>query len=180
MTNEKMKKIFFLPIILLSTVVIAVSLFSISGQKEMTNNNERVVEPQLKEEIITFNWQEGEKPVLLMSASKEVSIGAIDLYIGYKGVDVVKVNNLSELPKPAFFKISEKNNLIVINYLISEDEGFKLSAGQSVRVMELELSSELVSGAQLVVDEKTNVVENDTVEMVPYKSENLIIKSSFE
>lgn len=178
MKNTNIKNKYFLPLVLLSIVTIAVSLFSITNKKNITDIKAGLVKMQPKEEVITFSWEKGEKPVLLMTASKEVSIGAIDLYIGYKGVDVLKVDNLDEIPNLAFSKVSEKNDLVVMNYLISENEGFKLIPGQSIRVIELEISPEISNMAELFIDNKTNVVENDSVEMVPYKSENLIINST--
>lgn len=178
MKNTNIKNKYFLPLVLLSIVTIAVSLFSITNKKNITDIKAGLVKMQPKEEVITFSWEKGEKPVLVITASEEVSIGAIDLYIGYKNVEITGVTNLGELPEPAFSKVSEKNDLVVMNYLISENEGFKLIPGQSIRVIELEISPEISNMAELFIDNKTNVVENDSVEMVPYKSENLIINST--
>ncbi len=180
MKNNKISNKYFLPLVLLSMIVIAVSLFSITNQKNITDIKAELVKIQPKKDIIAFSWEKGEKPVLLMTASEEVSIGAIDLYIGFKGVNVIDANNLDELPDLAFSKVSEKNALVVMNYLISEDEGFKLVPGQTIRVVEFEISPETSDTAELFIDQKTNVVENDTVEMVPYKSENLMVNSTLE
>ncbi|HPR99572.1 MAG TPA: hypothetical protein PLU63_01975 [Candidatus Woesebacteria bacterium] len=161
-------------------VVIAVSLFSITNRENVTDISGRMVATQPEEGIVSFSWQKGEKPVLLMTASEEVSIGAIDLYIGYKNVEVIRASNLSELPEPAFLKVSSDNSLVVLNYLISEDEGFKIYPGQSIRVVELDVSSEMMDGAEVFIDEETNVVDNDTMKGLPYKSESLMFNSSLE
>lgn len=180
--NMKNKKI-FIPTILISIAVIAVSIFSLSSKKggEITNFNFPNKESG-KNNIITFTWKQADKPVLVMTASEEVSIDAIDLYIGYKNVEIAGVNNLGELPEPAFSKVSTNNYLVVLNYLISEDDGFMMFPGQSVNVLELDLSSEMVNGSELFIDEKTNVVknvvDNETQKELPYKSENLIINST--
>ncbi len=175
-----MKNKYFLPVVLLSLVVIAVSLFSITNQKKITDIDGGMVDTQSKEEIVSFSWQKGEKPILLMTASEEVSIAALDLYIGYKNIEVVGVSNLGELPEPAFQKVSNDNSLVVLNYLISEDDGFKIYPGQSVKIAELDISSEITTGAELFIDEETNIVDNNTIKGLPYKSENLMINGSLE
>lgn len=178
----KMKnKKYFIPIVLLSIAVIAVSIFSLSSKKssEVVNFDSPSIEVE-ENNVITFSWQQAEKPVLVMTASEEVAIGAIDLYVGYKNVDVAGVTNMGELPEPAFSKVNSDNSLVVLNYLISEDDGFKISPGQSVNVLELDLSSEMVDGAELFIDNKTNVVDNETVKGLTYKSENLMINSTLE
>src|SRR5574344_1686582 len=98
----------------------------------------------------------------MMTSSEEISIGAIDLYIGYKNVEVIGVNNMGELPEPAFSKVSQDNSLIVLNYLISEDDGCKILPGQSVRVVELDSSSQVDDDNELFIDQETNVVDNET------------------
>lgn len=180
MKNENVKNKYFLPVVLLSFIVISVSLFSILDRRSNTENRKMSADNQQKNEMVTFSWQEGEKPVLLMSASQEVSIGAIDLYIGYKNVDVKGVKNFDELPEPAFSKVSANNSLVVLNYLIPEDDGFKIFPGQGVKVAEFEISSNSENGYELFIDGKTSIVDNDTVEMVPWRSEDLIINSTLE
>ena len=171
-----------LPIIFLSFVVIVVSLFSMTSLKNKTPMLENLAEikDDQKGEIITFSWENIEKPVLVITASEEVSIGAIDLYIGYKNVEITGVTNLGELPEPAFSKVSQDNSLVVLNYLISEDDGFKILPGQSVKVIELNISPEMTSEAEIFIDKETNIVDNNTIKGLPYKSENLIINSVLE
>jgi len=179
MNMKKIKNKYFLPTVLLSIVVIAVSVFSISKRKDFTiiekvpSSNEEV-----GESVISFSWREGERPVLLMSASEEVSIGAIDLYIGYRNSSVSAVTNMGQLPEPAFLRISSDSSLVVLNYLITADDGFKIFPGQSVEVVQLDVLSEIPDGAELFIDQETNIVDNDTVRGLTYKSENLIINSS--
>jgi hypothetical protein len=178
---NNMKNKNLLPIIFLSFVVIAVSLFSITSLKDKAYNGNLIdIKDDQKAEVITFYWENVDKPVLVMSASEEISIGAIDLYIGYKNVEINGVSNFGELPEPAFSKVSQDNSLVVLNYLISEDNGFKILPGQSVKVVELDISSQVGEGNELFIDEKTNVVDNETVEGLTYKSENLIINSILE
>lgn len=178
---NNMKNKNLLPIIFLSFVVIVVSLFSITSLKDKAYNGNLIdIKDDQKDEVITFYWENIEKPVLMMTSSEEISIGAIDLYIGYKNVEVIGVNNMGELPEPAFSKVSQDNSLIVLNYLISEDDGFKILPGQSVRVVELDISSQVDDDNELFIDQETNVVDNETVKGLTYKSENLIINSILE
>jgi len=60
---SKMKNKNILPIIFLSFVVIVVSLFSMTSLK---NNGKSVNNDDKENEIISFYWEKGEKPVLLM------------------------------------------------------------------------------------------------------------------
>lgn len=179
---NNMKNKNLLPIIFLSFVVIVVSLFSMTSLKNKTPILENLTEikDDQKGEIITFSWENIEKPVLVMTASEEVSIGAIDLYIGYKNVEITGVTNLGELPEPAFSRVSKGNSLVVLNYLISEDDGFKILPGQSLRVVELDILPQVDQGYELFIDQETNVVDNETVKGLTYKSENLIINSILE
>ncbi len=178
---NNMKNKNFLPIIFLSFVVIAVSLFSMTSLKDRAYNGNLIeVKDNQKDEIITFYWERAEKPILMMKANEEVSIGAIDLYIGYKNIEISGATNLGELPEPTFSKVSQDNSLIVLNYLISEDEGFKIIPGQSVKVIELNISPEMTSEAEIFIDKETNIVDNNTIKGLPYKSENLIINSVLE
>lgn len=171
-----MKNKNILPIVFLCFIVIAVSLFSMTSLKK--NVSKLVTDNNQQNEIITFYWEKGEKPILMMKASEEVAIGAIDLYVGYKNVEIANVANLGELPEPAFSKVSEKNSMVVLNYLISDELGFKVSPEKNIKLIELDISSEIIEGAELFIDQKTNIVDNNTIKGLPYKSENLIINSS--
>lgn len=122
-----------------------------------------------EEPIVEFTWiDEGMKRILEMRVKKTVAIDAIDLYISYKGVTINSVNNAGDLPKPSFSKISTEKSLVVMNYLISEAEGFSITSNQVVRVAELDITPFEGMSPELSIDPKTQVVENRTAKVLPY------------
>lgn len=179
-----MKNKLFLPIIVVTLIIMLESVLLLTtkqGQKTKTmvtdTGSPRVT---LIEDAISFEWQneDNNKANLVMKANKSMSIDAIDLYVAYKNTKVESVNNLNELPKPTFSKISTEKSLVVMNYLIPEVEGFKLVKGQSVRIAEFDLILNSTGSAELSIDAKTQVVENTTSKVLPFNSKNLIINST--
>ena len=174
----------FWPIIVVAIIIMVESVLLLSNNQNKNNEdyNQAKILPTQEvkvEEVVGFDWlQENGKAILVMKANDEVSIDAIDLYIGYKDLEVVSIKNLGELPKPSFSKISTEKSLVVMNYLISVTEGFKMVPGQVIRVAELELSSIITEDAELSIDTKTQVVENGTAKVLPFSSKNLIINST--
>ncbi|MFA5026158.1 MAG: hypothetical protein WC503_06660 [Candidatus Shapirobacteria bacterium] len=182
-----MKNKLFWPIIVISIIIIVESIVLISrnqaNKTALTNNVEVNVTPneEVKKvaDVFSFEWlYESGKATLTLTANQTVSIDAIDLYIGYKNVKVDSVKNLEELPKPSFTKISTEKSLVVMNYLISEADGFKITAGQNVKIAELEISPDADGGAELTIDKGTLVVENGTAKVLPFSSRNLIINGA--
>lgn len=170
----KNKKLFW-PIGILCVIVIAVSIMSLS---QKTDLNKAPVDEVVPEAKVSFTWENEEKPVLLMKANEEIAIDAIDLYIGYKGLVVDAVTNLNELPEASFSTISTDTSLVVLNYLISEVEGFKMSPGQVLRIVDLDVILDSDQSGELSIDPKTLVVETEISKVLPYTSENLMINST--
>lgn len=171
----KNKKLFW-PIVILSVVIIIESIVFLS--KKTNLEKPTAVDEVASEEKVSFSWENDGKPVLLMTANEEIAIDALDLYIGYKELAVSAVSNLNELPEPSFSKISEDSSLVVLNYLISEVEGFKMLPGQVIRVVDLDLTLNSELTGELFIDPKTLVVETETSKVLPYKSESLMINST--
>jgi hypothetical protein len=113
-----------------------------------------------------------------MTTNKKVSIDAIDLYIGYKGGKVESVKNSGELPKATFSKISSEKSLVVMNYLISETDGFLLEPGEIIKIVELQITPSSTESSEFFIDAKTQVVENGTAKVLPFSSNNLIVNST--
>lgn len=179
-----MKNKLFIPIIVVTLIIIFESVLLLTsnrGQKTKTtvvdNGTSRVVQV---EDALSFEWQnkDNNKADLVMKANKNISIDAIDLYVAYKNTKVRSVNNLNELPKPTFSKISTEKSLVVMNYLIPEVDGFKLLKGQSVRIAEFDLIPNSTESVELSIDAKTQVVENATSKVIPFNSKSLIINGS--
>ena len=173
----------FWPVVLIAVVIIVESVMLLTGkQNQIVNEVTNTVVPTVEvvEDVVSFDWQNETvgKAVLVMKANKALSIDALDLYIAYKNMKVKSVKNLDELTKPTFSKISTEKSLVVMNYLIPEPEGFKMSAGQSVRIAELDITANSTGSAELSIDSKTQVVENGTSKVLPFNSKNLIINST--
>jgi len=179
-----MKNKLFWPIAIVAVVIIVESILLISGKQAglKINNPVDVIpsEETVPEDVVSFTWlnEEGSKPVLMLTANKKVAIDAIDLYIAYKGTKVNSVKNLDELPKPSFSKVSTEKSLVVMNYLISEDAGFNIDEGESVRVAQLDITVDPAKVTELSIDPKTQVVENGSAKVLPFNSQNLIINSA--
>lgn len=169
-----MKNKLFWPIVIISLIIIVESILLISNNR---NKNSVVVEEQTPviseavkvEPVIEFSWiDEGGKKVLEMKAKKALAVDAIDLYISYKGAIINSVDNVGDLPKPSFSKISTEKSLVVMNYLISEAEGFSITPNQAIRIVELDVSPVEGMSPELSIDPKTQVVENGTAKVLPY------------
>ena len=179
-----MKNKLFWPIIIVAIVIMveSVLLLSNSQGKNNVNSNQTKVLPtqEIKsEDVVSFDWlREEGKAILVMKANKEIAIDAIDLYIGFKDIKVTAIKNLGVLPKPSFSKISTEKSLVVMNYLISETDGFKVLPNQYIKVAEMELNSITSESAELFIDTKTQVVENGTAKVLPFSSKNLIVNST--
>ena len=179
-----MKNKLFIPIIIVTLIIILESVLLLTNS-QASKTKTRIIDtgtPRViqVEDAVSFEWQneDNNKVNLVMKANKNMSIDAIDLYVAYKNTKVKSVNNLNELPKPTFSKISTEKSLVVMNYLIPEAEGFKLVKGQSVRIAEFDLIPTSTGSAELSIDPKTQVVENGTVKVLPFNSKNLIINGS--
>lgn len=176
-----MKNKLFWPIILVAVVVIIESVMLFTNNKPTLKNvvkDTSDVKPTevIRNDKLSFYWVNSEKPVLMLKANDSVAIDAIDLYIGYKDGEVISVNNLSDLPKPSFQKISKDKSLVILNYLISAADGLKLEKGQEIKVLQLEVKNS--AALKLSIDQKTQVVENGSAKVLPFNSKNLIINSS--
>ena len=176
----------FWPIVLIAVVIIAESVLLLTGGQDqktktvVTDTTTVPTEEVIEENAVDFEWlnETTGKVVLVMKANKAVSIDAIDLYIAYKNMEVNSVKNLDELTEPTFSKISTEKSLVVMNYLIPEPEGFKMSEGQSVRITELDVTANSMEPAELSIDSKTQVVENGTFKVLPFNSVDLIINAA--
>lgn len=179
-----MKNKLFLPIIVVTLIIILESVLLLTTKQGLKTNigviDNKTPKISQVEDAISFEWQneDNNKANLVMKANKSMSIDAIDLYVAYKNTKVKAVNNLNELPKPTFSKISTEKSLVVMNYLIPEVDGFKLAKGQSVRIAEFDLIPNSTGSIELSIDAKTQVVENTTSKVLPFNSKNLIINST--
>jgi len=180
-----MKNKLFWPIAIIAIVIMLESVMLMSdkniNKQESNPINGNFAEEVGTKDVINFSWtnEDTSKPILIMTANKKMAVDAIDLYVAYKGVTVNSVENLGELPKPSFSKVSIEKSLVVMNYLIAETDGFNIEEGQSIRVAQFDIKLDPTKIAELSIDPKTQVVENGTVKVLPFNSKSLIVNSDF-
>lgn len=179
MKNNKL----FWPIVLISIVVIVESVIFLSRTNknnqslEVVNTTPTMVEKEtigtvtpISEADISFYWKEqGNHRVLMLVSKNDQSLGAIDLYVNYKGMEISNLKNAGVLPAPVFIKDSRDKFLIVANYLIVEKDGYKLTANKEIGIVEFDIKP-LSPEASLSIDSKTNLVENSSAKVLPYLS----------
>lgn len=179
-----MKNKYYFLIAIIAVVIIVESLMLLSkeqGISKVVVENKVTPSVEVVKEVgdLSFSWREGDKAVLLMTANRDMSLDAVDLYIDYQGVDIKAVNsNGGVLPSPTFKRISPEKSLVVLNYLIDTPDGLKLLKGQTIEVLDLEINQKSGQKYQLSIDEKTQVVENGSSKVLPFNSQNLIINGS--
>jgi len=121
---------------------------------------------------------------VLMVSKEELLADAINLYVSYDPT-MAEVSDLvagEGMPKPTFEKISDKKNMVVMNYYI-EDNGLAFEPGEG-RILatfkakilkEGELNFDLSTGIE-DKDSATMIVENSTSEAVPFSVSNLRVE----
>jgi len=189
-----------LPII--AVLVIAESVVLVSG---LNKNTQVVDEKSLTEPVVTKSVTP-EGPVMfdlvMATKNKEMSVGkdyqievsslvksgvgldAVNLYIKYDPL-AFDVSNLvygTKLPKPTFSKVSLQKSMIVVNYLISEKNGLKVTENENLSLLKFtarpkkagNYSFEISSGNG-TEESVTMIVENATSKALPYSSNKLTV-----
>ena len=167
-------KNFFL-VALVAIVIIAGSLFLISSSKSKTETEVKKV----GDEVATFEWQEGESPILMMKANRDLALDAVEVYLDYEGVVINSVTNAEDLPAPSFMKVSTAKSQVVANYLISDPEGLVLKKDQSVAILRLDIDqASTANGYKITMNPQSQIVESKSSKVLPFNNQDLIIKST--
>ena len=134
----------------------------------------------------TENYAVGEafEVKVVMNAKKDLLADAVNLYIGYDAAmaEVSELTSGEAMPEPTFAKISDKKDMIVLNYYIDR-EGMPFVAGQEMEIAsfmvtplkEGEIKMDLSTGID-DQDSVTMIVENGTSRVVPFEVNNLSIQ----
>jgi hypothetical protein len=178
---------------LVAVLVIAESIYLVAS---LVNKNKVAVEqvnsPVSENQMNISLVSEAEKYVVgepflvkvVMDAQKDVLVDAVNLYVQYDPgqATVSELTSLEALPQPTFAKISDKKDMIVLNYYI-ENDGYAFLAQQPIEVASFmvtptrlgEIKMDLSTGIE-DKDSVTMIVENGTSLVVPFISNSLSIE----
>jgi hypothetical protein len=177
---------------LVAVLVIIESIFLVSS---LVKNNqtveigetpvpEKVMKIDLVSQVENYVIGESFEVKVIIEAENDVLVDAVNLYVQYDPgqATVSELTSLEAMPPPTFAKISDKKDMIVLNYYI-ENEGFPFLAKQPVEVASFmvtptaagEIKMDLSTGVE-DKDSVTMIVENGTSKVVPFISNNLRIE----
>jgi len=116
-------------------------------------------------------------PLLLTSVDNKVGVDAIDLYINYDPsiAEVVDVTVGKGLPVPTFKKINKEKGLVVLNFLMSDANGFILNKNVAAELINLKVNFLKEGTVDFSLGEASLVVENTSAKVLPFNSEKLVI-----
>lgn len=116
-------------------------------------------------------------PLLLTSTDKKVGVDAIDLYINYDPsiAEVTEVTVGKGLPAPTFKRINKEKGLVVLNFLMSDVNGFILNKNVAAELINLKVNFLKEGTVDFSLGEASLVVENTSAKVLPFNSEKLVI-----
>lgn len=128
----------------------------------------------------------GEKTTVTVYASSkgDYFLDAINLYLkaDTKNLTLSNLTFDPKMPKPVFSKISTKQDLVVVSYMISEPSGLKVIKNNSMVLAKFDViankEGEYIFDVSTSKDSKesaTMLVESATSKVLPYSSNKLII-----
>ena len=155
--NKKDYVKFLLPLV--AVVVIIESIVLLTGlekrQVEVKDISERRgVSVELEEEVgdpmlaLSFATETRKMEVgnsyqveVNVAGLEAVNVDSVELYVSYDP-EVMAIDNLAfsaDLPKPVFSKVSEKEEVVVVNYLVLKEGGFEIGEAEVVSLLSFEV-----------------------------------------
>lgn len=178
---------------LVAILVIAESIYLVStlvgrngGQPNITENpmSDKAINIALVSQSDSYTVGKPFEVKVVMSTEDEMLVDAMNLYIQYDrlAATVSDLTSLEELPQPTFAKISDKKDVIVLNYYI-ENNGYAFLPNNQVEVASFmvtprvkgEITLDLSTGVE-DKDSVTMIVENGTSKVIPFLANNLRIE----
>jgi len=178
---------------LVAVLVIIESIYLVTSLVNKNNQVKEVAESPMSDKTVninlvsqTDNYVKGEafEVKVVLEAENDVLVDAVNLYVQYDPAmaEVSELTSLEAMPQPTFAKISDKKDMIVLNYYI-ESDGYAFLAKNPIEVASFmvtplvagEIKMDLSTG----VDDKdsvTMIVENGTSKVVPFVANNLRIE----
>jgi len=93
-------------------------------------------------------------------------------------VTVSEVTTNADFVEPSFKKVNPEKGMVVMNFLVSEATGFRLTAGTKIEIARLKVNYAKEGEVEFGLGEATLVVENATAKVLPFNSEKLVINIS--
>lgn len=180
---------------LVAVLVIVESIYLVSSLVNKNNQVKEVAESPMSDKTVniglvsqTENFVIGEsfEVKVVLEAENDVLVDAVNLYVQYdpEQMTVSELTSLEAMPQPTFAKISDKKDMIVLNYYI-ESDGYPFLAQQPVEVASFMVTPTVVGEIKMDLstgvedkDSVTMIVENGTSKVVPFTSNNLRIEVS--
>lgn len=178
---------------LVAVLVIIESIYLVTSLVNKNNQVKEVAQSPMSDKMVNINlvsqaqnYINGEpfEVKVVMEAENDVLVDAVNLYIQYDPAmaTVSELTSLEAMPQPTFAKISDKKDMIVLNYYI-ESDGFPFLAKNPVEVASFmvtpiaagEIKMDLSTGVE-DSDSVTMIVENGTSKVVPFTANNLRIE----
>ena len=200
--NTKNRDVFKVLIPILAVIIIVESVLVVSRLTEsrsvdVSNLNEdsyveqetQVVPKTDVKASFIFSVEDGQigvgdkKRVTLEIVPKEdFSLDAMDLYIGFK-TDSLELSDLEEESglKATAKRISDKAGVVLTNFWIMEEEGYRFEAGKAVKLISFLVEPKLAGTQELSImetgDEVTKLVSSLEGEVITYGflAEKLVI-----
>ena len=178
---------------LVAVLVIVESIYLATSLVDKNNQVKEVAQNPTLDKTININlvsqpqnYVKG-KPFevkVVMEAESDVLVDALNLYVQYdpEQMTVSELTSLEAMPQPTFAKISDKKDMIVLNYYI-ESDGYAFLAKNPIEVASFmvtplvtgEIKMDLSTGV-IDKDSVTMIVENGTSQVVPFVANNLRIE----
>ena len=124
---------------------------------------------------------------LNMLANTIKSVDSMSLYINFDQT-AFEVTNLTfdnRLPKPSFSKISTQKNLIVVNYFVQDQSGYKIILNNTVALARFNVKPKKVGSFNFEIntgiadkESATMFIENATGKVLPFSSNKLTVTNS--
>lgn len=124
------------------------------------------------------------KVVLNFTPKKEISLNALDLYVKFDP-ELLTISNLvssEDISKPNLIKVSDKKNVIAVNFLFAEKDGLTFKTNEmtiltfDVTPVKTGVSSLDISTGDNEGDSVTMFVDKVSSKSLPFSSSKLEIK----
>lgn len=168
MKNNKL----FWPVVILALIVLVegVIFLSKTGNKPVVTTGEVAVEQIDKEDaVVNFGWKEGmDVKTLTITSTKELALDGMDLYIDFIGAEDMTVKEKGNQGNLVYSGVDKDNSRIVVKYYVKAMDGLKLTAGETIDLLDINYRPVEGQKATFSVNPSTLVVENGTVKTLPY------------
>jgi len=114
----------------------------------------------------------------------ERSLDSVNVYVKYNpaAFDITGMTFGERMPEPTFAKASDVKGMVVVNFLISQQEGLRVEAGENLALVKFTVVPKMtgkyefeISSGEEQKESVTMFVENATSEILPFTSSKLTV-----